>query len=89
MTRMMFGPLVLLAASVSPLAQPAAPAGERMPIFQPSSGATAQATARIRVISGVKFGAGHAAATAGAEHRQDMITDADGQMRPAEMLEFQ
>jgi hypothetical protein len=86
MKRMMVGPLLFLAASVSPQpqlqpAQPVAPARHTR--------ATAHATATIRIISGVRFGPSYAASVAGADRRSSRLTDADGTTRPAELLEFQ
>jgi len=83
---MMFGPLILLAASVSPLPAPA-PAGAAS--FRPVSSVTARATVSIKVISGVSFGASHASGTAGASRTSTELSDAAGLMRPAELLEFQ
>jgi len=82
----MFGPLILLAASVSPLPAPA-PAGATS--FRPVSSVTARATVSIKVISGVSFGASHASGTAGASRTSTELSDAAGLMRPAELLEFQ
>jgi hypothetical protein len=41
------------------------------------------------VISGVKFGADYTIEPAGAARRQALLTEADGQIRSAELLEFQ
>ena len=89
MTRNMFGPLVLLAASVTPVAPAAVPAAQHISNYQPSNRATATATVSIRVISGVQFGANHQGMADGAERRKAQLTDADGIYRPAELLEFQ
>ena len=89
MTRMLFGPIALLAALVSP----AVPATEQGPVrtakFQPSSRATATATVQVRIISGVEFGADRLSGAAGATRRKSELTDSDGLVRPAELLEFQ
>jgi hypothetical protein len=85
---MMFGPLLLLAASVSPPA-PAAPATPRVSQFRPTGRATARATVSITVISGVRFGAEQVSGDEGAVRRKARIADADGVTRAAELLEFQ
>jgi hypothetical protein len=83
MVPVMIGPLILLAAIVSPQPQPTKAA------FQPVSSATARASVSIRIMSGTSFGAGYTAATPGASRRASQLTDAAGQGRPAELLEFQ
>ena len=88
MTRMMVGPFLYLAALVSPLPQPAAPAAVRPAPSRPVR-ATAHARASITIISGVRFGPSYAAPVAGADRRSGRLTDADGTVRPAELLEFQ
>ncbi len=89
MTRMMFGPLVLLAASVTPLPPASAPATQAMSNFRPSARATATATVSIRVISGVRFGSELLEGGEGADRRKAQIRDADGLFQSAELLEFQ
>jgi len=89
MTRMMFGPLVLLAASVSPSPAPATPAAERPAALPVVTSATAQATVSIRIISGVRFGADEAKEAPGADRRSAWLADASGTMSAAELLEFQ
>ena len=85
----MFAPLILLAASVSPLPESTPPASASASSFQPVSSVTARATVSIKVISGVSFGASHASGTAGASRTSTELSDAAGLMRPAELLEFQ
>jgi len=85
MTRMMFGPILLLAASVSPIAPASSPAPRPVASYR----ATATATASIRIISGVRFGPGQISGAAGADRRKAQLADADGLIRPAELLEFQ
>jgi len=82
----MFAPLILLAAVV---AQPASSPGEEAAAFRPQSGATATATASIRVISGVRFGSATLSGDDGASRRKALLIDASGTLRPAELLEFQ
>ena len=85
MTRPMVGALVLLAAvSASPASAPA-----QAPTFRPTATATAHATARIMVINGAKFGQDYAEVPASALRRAARLTDYDGQVRSAELLEFQ
>ncbi|HET9335290.1 MAG TPA: hypothetical protein VFO12_02655 [Sphingomicrobium sp.] len=84
---MMVSPLLLLAASVS---SPTAvqPAVARVAEARPLR-ATAHATATIRIISGARFGPSYVAPVAGADRRSARVTDADGTIRAAELLEFQ
>jgi hypothetical protein len=84
MVGVMIGPLILLAASASPPSRPIVAAE-----FQPVSSVTARATVSIRIVSGVSFGADYTAAAPGAVRRESQLTDAAGQTRPAELLEFQ
>ena len=88
MTRMMVGPLLFLAASVSPLPQPVQPAAVRAAASRPVR-ATAHATATITILSGARFGPSYVTPVAGANRRSGRVTDADGTARPAELLEFQ
>ena len=87
MTRMMFGPLVLFAASVSAISPAGPPTAQRG--AQPTVRATAMATASITIISGVRFGPDHLSGAEGADRRKSVLVDADGVERPAELLEFQ
>ena len=81
----MVGTLLLLAAASLPASAPPAPAG-----FHPTATPTAHATARIQIVSGVKFGEAYSAAVpASAARRSVRLTDYDGQVRSAELLEFQ
>jgi len=89
MTRMMIGPMILFAAVVSSGGQPAAAVSIRSSSFQPISGATARATASIRVISGAKFGPDYSGNAAGAIRRPARLIDRDGRAQSAELLEFQ
>ena len=75
----MIGPLILIAAIVSP------PARE----FYPISGASARASASIRIVSGVSVGPGHAHGVPGAARRSAVLTDRHGSSIPAILLEFQ
>lgn len=88
MQHMMVGSLFLVLASISSV--PAAPpAVEHRPAFRPTSGATATATVSIRVISGIRFGSEHVADVTAGSRRKAQLTDAAGQLRDAELLEFQ
>jgi hypothetical protein len=80
----MIGSLLLLAASSLPAPVPSKPSD-----YHPTSTASAHATARIMIISGVKFGQDYTAVPASALHRAARLTDYDGQVRAAELLEFQ
>ena len=85
MALFMFGPLVLLAASVSPSAAPVSSAADRPVAVR----ASASATVTIRIVSGARFGADQAKEAPGADRRSSLIADASGTMRAAELLEFQ
>jgi hypothetical protein len=87
-SRAMVGPLLLLAAAALPQSAPAA-VPEKSASVRPSLTVSARATARITVISGVKFGAAYSAVPASAQRRSASLTDYDGQVRSAELLEFQ
>jgi hypothetical protein len=89
MTRMVIGPLLLLAAMVSPEARPLPPAPERFAKFQPTSGATGRATASVRIVSAARFGPGKADGAAGGTRRAVRLIERDGTVRSAELLEFQ
>ena len=89
MTRIMFGPLILLAASVSPPARPVSPAPNGVASAKPVSRAMAQATVSIRIISGVSFGEGRLSGGEGGFRRKAQLADANGTVRPAELIEFQ
>jgi hypothetical protein len=84
----MVGPLLLWAAAALPLSTAAAPAPNSSG-FHPTATASAHATARIMVISGAKFGQGYSAVPSGAYRRSARLTDYDGQVKSAELLEFQ
>jgi len=79
----MVGTLALLLAASVPAPSPAASH------FQPRSSATAHATARIQIISGVKFGQDHQLVPPSAHRRSARLTEADGQVTSALLLEFQ
>jgi hypothetical protein len=89
MALIMFGPLVLLAASVSPAAAPPTPGAPNAASARPASIASAQATVSIRIISGVRFGADELYEAVGADRRSTSLSDASGAVRAAELLEFQ
>jgi hypothetical protein len=84
MTGAMVGPFIFLAAAALP--QPAVTPAQRSAI-RPT--ASAHATARIRIISGVKFGPDYSTVPPSALRRSASLTDQDGQVRSAELLEFQ
>ena len=78
---------LFLASTASALAAP--PAGERVASFRPVASATATATVSIRVISGVRFGSDFHEGDSIASRSKAQLTDAAGQLRDAELLEFQ
>ena len=86
---MMIGSLLLFAAAHSPNLQPAEPAKIHTAKFAPTSGATARATASVRIVSGVRFGAGQSVDAPGAILRPAALTDQHGQQQFAKLLEFQ
>jgi len=88
MLRIMVGPLLLVMASASSLSS-SPPAVERASSFRPTASATATATVTIRVISGVRFGSDYVAEDTSGSRRRTQLTDAAGQLRDAELLEFQ
>lgn len=89
----MSGPLILIAAIVSPTAAPAPPLAHapsfHAPSIQASAAATARATASIRIVSGVSFGSGHPDKVSGAAVRATHVNDAEGLPSTAYLLEFQ
>ena len=85
----MFGPLLLLAASVAPVPTASPPVAARISGSLPRIGATAHARVSITIISGVRFGANQPRAAAGADRRTARLTNADGSTSSAELLEFQ
>ena len=89
MTHFMLGPVVLLAAVVSPVPPATGQAAGTIADAGRASRATAYATASIRIVSGVRFGPEQLSGASGADRRKALLTDADGLTRPAELLEFQ
>jgi hypothetical protein len=88
MTCIMVGSIVLFMASIASAS--AAPAmAVSGPSFRPSTSATSRSTVTIRVISGVRFGSDHVEGDSLASRRKARLTDAAGQLRDAELLEFQ
>jgi hypothetical protein len=83
----MLASLVLFLASIAPAS--AAPPAAKSADFRPASGATATATVSIRIISGVRFGPNHSDGDGIAARRKARLPDAAGQLRDAELLEFQ
>jgi hypothetical protein len=87
MTRIMVAPIALLLASVAS-ASSAAPADEPLS-YRATVRATAQATATIRIVSGVRFGEAYPEGDGLGSRRKARLTDAAGNPRDAELLEFQ
>jgi len=83
----MIGPLFLLAAAL-PQSIAASPP-PRSSEYRATATVSAHATARIMIISGVKFGPDHNEVPPSAHRRSARLTDYDGQIRSAELLEFQ
>jgi len=82
----MIGPLLLLAAAFSAQSTSA----ERpMAKFVPAAGATARATASVRILSAARFGHGRSEEAPGAQRRNAQVADQQGQPHPAIFLEFQ
>lgn len=86
---MMFAPILLITAMLSPEARPVSPALARASVFRPASSATARATVSIRIVSGAKFGSSYSGEAPGAVRRAARLTDRDGQLLAIELLEFQ
>jgi len=57
--------------------------------FPSKASATAYATATIRVISGVRFGSAYPEGDRTGSRRKAQLTDSAGNLRDAELLEFQ
>ena len=89
MTRMVIGPILLLAATVSPDARPPMPAPPRIAKYRPTSGVTARAAASVRIVAGARFGRDHSDDAVGATRRSALLVDPGGTTRSAELLEFQ
>ena len=82
----MIGPLLLIAALASPpMPTATAPASG----FRPVGGATARASASVRIVSGFSFGRGRPANAPGAALRSTQLIDAEARTHPAKILEFQ
>jgi hypothetical protein len=83
----MVGPFFLLAAALpqSIATLPSSKPSE----FRAMATISAHATARIMVIAGVKFGPDHNIVPPSAQRRSAHLIDYDGQVRSAELLEFQ
>jgi len=82
----MIGPLLLFAAAQA--AQPI-PAERHAAKFVPAAGVTARAMASVRILPAARFGPGRSGEAPGADRRKTRIADQQGQLRPAELLEFQ
>ena len=89
MQTMMSGVLLFLASLVAPDVRPLPPAPSAMQNFRPAAGATARATASIRIIAGVSFGEGRSADIPGAMQRSVRLEESPGVLRDAQILEFQ
>ena len=89
MLPIMFGPLALLAASALPAPASPSATGERASGTIYRQAATARATASVTIISGIRFGADQPAQASGADRREARLTEADGQVTLAKLLEFQ
>jgi hypothetical protein len=88
MVCIMMGSLVLFLASIAPA--PTAPqSATTVPTYRPTAAASATATVTIKVISGVRFGSSNVEGDRTASRRKAQLTDAAGQLRDAEILEFQ
>jgi hypothetical protein len=86
----MFGSVFLLAAAISSDTGPASPRHAPGPSFRPTSGVTTQATATIRIVSGVRFGRDESPTAAPeASRRAISLTEKGGRLIPIELLEFQ
>ena len=78
--------LFMASAASAPAASQAEPPASS---FQSKASATATVTATIRVISGVRFGSAYPEGDRTASRRKAKLTDAAGNLRDAEILEFQ
>jgi hypothetical protein len=89
MAFMVFGPVLLLAALVSPEIRPPAPAPTAIAKFRPTGGATARATASVRIVSGVRVSRDNSALAPGAHRRTIYLAEQGGIVQLVEILEFQ
>ena len=89
MTRMMIGPILLLAATVSPDIRPPMPAPPGIAKYRPTSGVTARATASVRIVAGARFGRDNRGDAVGARRRSVRLVEPGGVAWSAELLEFQ
>jgi len=90
MSPMMSGSVLFLAVAILSGTGPALLAPAQASNFRPTSGVTARATASVRIVSGVRFGRNrYLAAPVEATRRPISLTEKDGQVVPAELLEFQ
>jgi hypothetical protein len=86
MACIMLGPIALFMASAASIsAAPPAEGGTS----QLRARVTAQATATIRIVSGVRFGEAYPEGDRSGSRRKAQLTDAAGNLRDAELLEFQ
>ena len=83
----MLAPIALLLASVASASS--APQADEPSSYRPTVRATAQATATIRIVSGVRFGESYPEGDGSGSRRKARLTDAAGNDRDAELLEFQ
>jgi hypothetical protein len=88
MPRIMLGPIALFMASVASTSA-ASPAEGHGSSVRATVSATAQATATIRIVSGVRFGEAFPDGDRSGIRRKAQLTDAAGNPREAELLEFQ
>ena len=88
MVCVMLGPIALLMASAASISA-APPAEGRSSSVRATVSATAQATATIRIVSGVRFGEAYPEGDVLGSRRKAQLTDAAGNPREAELLEFQ
>lgn len=85
----MLGPFLLVAAAIAPAHPALPPARQGAGSFRPASSVTAHATVSIRIVSGVRFGEGQLGEASPGSRRTAEISEPDGTVRPAELLEFQ
>jgi hypothetical protein len=84
----MLGSIALFMASAASISA-APPADGGASSLGAKVSATAQATATIRIVSGVRFGEAYPEGDRSGSRRKAQLTDAAGNPRDAELLEFQ
>lgn len=57
--------------------------------FQPTSAVTVRAKVSVRIAHAARFGQDHSEGQHGAQRTEARLSDASGELRPAQLLEFE